>query len=144
MRLQSSLYNSQCKGSNAIPTIMSSPVQDQAVVDIRATTEAHTDIADVLLSMKGVDIMASLHDIGKATVFKMTRKEGLSLSEIGDVKADKLLTTSFATTLKVVATSLKSHSHELTVVAMSCTRPVDIKYNVVSNERGPNALSYYI
>ena len=33
--------------------------------------------------------MASLHDIGKLTVLKMPRKEGLSLSEIGDVKADK-------------------------------------------------------
>ena len=33
--------------------------------------------------------MASLHDIGKLTVLKMPRKEGLSLSEIGDLKVDK-------------------------------------------------------
>ena len=57
-----------------------------AMVDIRATTEAHTDIADVLLSINGADTMASLHAKGKATVLKMPRKEGLSLSEIGDVK----------------------------------------------------------
>ena len=30
-------------------------VQYQAMVDILATTEAHTDIADVLLSMNGAD-----------------------------------------------------------------------------------------
>ena len=76
---------SQCKGSNATPTIMSSLVQYQAMVDIRATTEAHTDIAEVLLSMNGAYNVASLHAIGKATVLKIPKKEGLSLSEIGDV-----------------------------------------------------------
>ena len=40
---------------------MSSLVQYQAMVDIRATTEAHTDIADVLLSINGADTVASLH-----------------------------------------------------------------------------------
>ena len=62
--------------------IMSSLVQYQAMVDIRATTEAHTDIADVLMSMNGADTVASL-----------PRKESLSLSEIGDVI--KLMTTTF-------------------------------------------------
>ena len=75
---------SQCKGSNATPTIRSF-VQYQAIVDIRATTEAQTDIADVLLSMNGADTVVSLHAKGKATVLKMPRKDGLSLSEIGDV-----------------------------------------------------------
>ena len=79
----------QCKGSNATTTIMSSLVQYQAMVDIRATTEIYTDIADVLLSISGAYTVASLHAIGKATVLKMPRKEGLSLSEFGDVKVDK-------------------------------------------------------
>ena len=59
------------------------------MVYIRATTEALTDIADVLLSINGADTVASLHAMGKATVLKMPRKEGLSLSENGDVKLDK-------------------------------------------------------
>ena len=52
------------------------------------TTEAHTYIADVILSINGADNVASLHSIVKATVLKMHRKEGSSLSEIGDVKVD--------------------------------------------------------
>ena len=64
-------------------------IQYQAMVDIRATTETHNDIADVLLSINGTYTLASLHVIGNATVLKMHRKEGLSLSEIGDVKVDK-------------------------------------------------------
>ena len=60
------------------------------MVDIRATTEAHTDIVNVLpISINDTDTVASLYDIGKLTVIKMPRKEGLSLSEIGDVKVDK-------------------------------------------------------
>ena len=81
-------FFSQCKGINA-PTIMSSLVQYQAMVYIRATTEAHTDIVDVLLSINDADTVASLPDIGKLTALKMPRMEGLSLSEIGDVKVDK-------------------------------------------------------
>ena len=83
------------------------------MVDIRATTEAHHDIADVLLSINGADTVASLHAIGKATVLKMHMKEGLSLSEIGDVKVDNTLTTTFEThghdlwISKVVVTSYK-------------------------------------
>ena len=42
-------YNSKCKGSNAAPMIMSSPLKERAVVDIRATAEAHSDIADELI-----------------------------------------------------------------------------------------------
>ena len=41
-------YNSRCKGSNSAPLIMSSPVKEWAVVYIRATVEAHGDIADDL------------------------------------------------------------------------------------------------
>ena len=69
------------------------------MADIRATTQAHTDIADVLLSMNGADTVVSLHAKGKATVLKMPRKEGLSLSEIGDVI--KPMTTTFETCGKV-------------------------------------------
>ena len=42
-------YNSRCKGSNSAPMIMSSPVKERAVIYIRATVEAHSDIADDLL-----------------------------------------------------------------------------------------------
>jgi len=44
-------YISKCKGSNAAPMIMSSPMKQRAVVDIRATAEAHSDIADDLLAI---------------------------------------------------------------------------------------------
>ena len=68
---------------------VSSLVQYQAMVDSRATTKAHTDIANVLLLINGTYTKTSLHAIGNATVLKMHRKEGLSLSEIGDVKVDQ-------------------------------------------------------
>ena len=44
---------------------MSSLVQYQAMVDVRATTAAHTDIADVLMSMHGADTVASFAHEGK-------------------------------------------------------------------------------
>ena len=89
---------------------MSSLVQDQA--DIRATTEAHTDIADVLMSMNGTNTMASLHDIGKATDLKMTRKEGVLSSEIGEFQKSWSPVIKMTTNLKAMATSLKNHGHE--------------------------------
>ncbi len=84
-------YNSKCKGSNAAPMVMSSPVKERTVVDIRATAEAHSDIADDLLAMHGLsgaDTVASLHGIGKTTVAKISKKGGFSLSKVGDVNAD--------------------------------------------------------
>ena len=84
-------YNSKCKGANAAPMIMSSPLKERAVVDIRATAEAHSDIADDLLAihgLSGADTVASLHGIGKATVIKVTKTGRFSLSEVGDVTAD--------------------------------------------------------
>ena len=56
---------------------MSSLVQYQAMVDIRATTEAHTDIVNVLLSINDTDTVASLCDIGKLTVIKVYRCQEL-------------------------------------------------------------------
>lgn len=84
-------YNSKCKGSNAAPMIMSSPLKERAVVDIRATAEAHSDIADDLLAihrLSGADTVASLHGIGKATVIKVSKTGRFSLSKVGDVTAD--------------------------------------------------------
>ena len=52
---------------------MSSPVKKRAVVDIRATVEAHRGIAAYLLAIHGLsvsDTIASLHGIGKGTVLK--------------------------------------------------------------------------
>ena len=45
--------------------------------------------------MNGAYTMTSSHDIGKATVLKMLRNEGFAMSEIGDVKADHLMATTF-------------------------------------------------
>ena len=57
-------YNSMCKRSNSAPMIMSSPVKERAVIDIRGTVESHSDIADDLLAIhgpSGADTVASLH-----------------------------------------------------------------------------------
>lgn len=46
------------------------------MVDIRATAETHSDIADDLLAIHGLsvaDTVASLHGIGKATVIKVSK-----------------------------------------------------------------------
>ena len=54
--------------------IMSSPVKERALIDIRATVESHSDVADDLLAihvLSGADAVASLHGIGKATVIKV-------------------------------------------------------------------------
>ena len=68
---------------------MSSPVKE--VVDIRATAEAHRDIAGDLLAihgLSGADTIASLHGIGKGTVLKISKKGGVPLFHIGDVATD--------------------------------------------------------
>ena len=59
--------------------------------DIGATARAHSDIADDLLAIHGIsgaDIVASLQNVGKATVIKIAKKGTLSLSKVGDVKTD--------------------------------------------------------
>ena len=71
--------------------IMSSPVKERAVVDIRATVESHNDIADDLLAIhgfSGADAVASFHDIDKATVVKVARRGVSQLFCIGDVHVD--------------------------------------------------------
>ena len=101
-------YNSKCKGSNAAPMIMSSPLKERAVVDIRTTAEAHSDIADDLLAihgLSGADTVASLHGIGKATVIKVTKTGRFSLSEVGDVTADMKSVEAQATNLYVPHTA---------------------------------------
>ena len=65
-------YNSQCKGRNATPMVMASPVKNRAVIDIRATVNAHSDIADDRLAIHGLSDAASLHGIGKARVSNCT------------------------------------------------------------------------
>ena len=83
-------YNSRCKCSNSAPMIMLSPVKERAVVDIRATVESHSDIADDLLAihrLSGADTVASLHGIRKATVVKVAKKGCFQLC-IGDAHAE--------------------------------------------------------
>ena len=70
---------------------MSSPVKEPAVIDIRATVESHSDIADDLLAIHGLsggDSLASSHRIGKATVVKVATKGCFPLICIGDVHAE--------------------------------------------------------
>ena len=84
-------YNSRCKCSNNAPRIMSSPVKERAVIYIRATVESHSDVAGYLLAIHGVsgaDAVASLHDIGKATVVKFAKKGCFPLFCIDDVHAE--------------------------------------------------------
>ena len=57
-------YYSRCKCSNSAPMIISSPVKERAVIDIRATVESHSHIADDLLvipGLSGADALASFH-----------------------------------------------------------------------------------
>ena len=71
--------------------ITSSPVQERAVIDMRAAVEAHSDIADDLLAIHGLsraDAVASFHGIGKATVVKVANKAGFTLFCFGDVHAE--------------------------------------------------------
>jgi len=73
--------------------VMASPLKDRAVVDIRATAEAHSDIADDLLAihgLSGADTVASLHGIGKATVIRISKTGRFSLCKVGDVKGLRL------------------------------------------------------
>jgi len=65
--------------------IMASPLKDRAVVDIRGTAEAHSDIADDLLTihgLSGADTVASLHGIDKATVIRISKTGGFSLQSV--------------------------------------------------------------
>ena len=74
------------------PMYMTSPVQDRAFVDIRATAAKHRVIAPDLPihGISGADTVARLHGIGKVTVIKIAKKSlgNLPLSSIGDVKAE--------------------------------------------------------
>ena len=71
--------------------IMSSPVKERAVLDIRATVESHSDVAYDRLSIHGpssADAVASLHGIDKATVVKVAKKGCFPLFCIGGVHAE--------------------------------------------------------
>ena len=71
--------------------IMTSLVKERPGIDIGATATAHSNIADDLLAIHGIsgaDSVASLHDVGKATVIKIAKKGTPSLSKFGDVKTD--------------------------------------------------------
>ena len=71
--------------------IMSSPVKEQAVIDIRATMESHSDIEDDLLAisrLSGADAVASFHGIAKATVVKVAKMGCFTLFCIDDVLAE--------------------------------------------------------
>ena len=85
---------------------MSSLVKEGAGIDIRATATAHSDIADDPLAIHGIsgaDIVASLHGVGKATVLKIAKKGILSVSKVGDVKANMKSVQAQASTFKCVA-----------------------------------------
>ena len=61
------------------------------MIDILATVESHSDVADELLAihgLSGTDAVASLHGIGKATVAKVAKKGCFPLFCIGNVHAE--------------------------------------------------------
>ena len=105
-------YHSHCKGSTMI---MSSPIKDRAVIDIKATTAAHSDIAPDILAihgLSGADTVSSLYGIGKATVVKIAKQGKLSLNSIGNIKAEM-------ETVKTQATSFICAAYGASV--KSCT-----------------------
>ena len=76
-------YNSRYKCRDSAPMVMSSPVNERAVIYIGATVEAHSDIADDLLAihgLSGADAVASFHGIDNTTVVKVAKKAGVSHS----------------------------------------------------------------
>ena len=103
---------------------MSSLAKERAGIDIRATATAHSDIADDLLAIHGIsgeDMVASLHSVGKATVIKTARKGILSVSKVGDVKADIKSVQAQATTFIWAAYGK---------VAEPCTSMTECRFNM--------------
>ena len=47
-------YNSRCTCSNSAQLITSSPLKERALIDMRATVESHSDIADDLIAFIGL------------------------------------------------------------------------------------------
>ena len=89
-------------------------LKEQAVIDILATAEAHSDIADDLLAihrLSGAYTVTSLHDIGKTTVVKISKKGFFSLSKVGDVKADMNFVEAQATKFICAAYGMITASH---------------------------------
>ena len=85
------VYHIKCGCRNSASMIMSSQMKELAVIDVGATTPAHSGIADDLLAihgLSGADTVASLHAGGKAAVIKIAKKGTHTLSKVGDVKVD--------------------------------------------------------
>ena len=84
--------------------------------DIGDTATAYSDIADDLLAIPGIsgaDIVTSLHGVGKATVIKIVARKGtLSLSKVGDVKADMKSMQAQATVCDIRQGSRAVHIHD--------------------------------
>ena len=128
-------YNSRCKCSNSAPMIMSSPVKERAVIDIRATVESHSDIADDLLEihvLSGAYAVASLHGIGKATVVKVATKGCFPLFCIGDVHAEIKSVEAQATNFMCAADGK---------VAESCNSRTECRVNMWRSKTGKSASS---
>ena len=69
--------------------VMSSTISGRTVIDIKATTDRHKDIADQLLSahaLSGCDTVSQLYGIGKGTVLKAVRS-GKRLDKLGSLDA---------------------------------------------------------
>ena len=82
--------------------------------DFGATAAPHSNIADDLPAIHGIsgaDILTSLHGVGKATVIKIAKKGTLSLSNIGDVKADMKSVQAQATVSDIRQGSRAVHIH---------------------------------
>ena len=90
-------YHSLGKGS---PMIMSSPVKERAVIDIKQTAASHIDIASDLLALHGLsgaDTVSAIHGIGKTTVVNLAKRGELSLSNVRNIDVDMELVIAQAT-----------------------------------------------
>ena len=72
------------------PMIMSSPIQQRSVIDIKATVEVHGSIIPDLMAahaLSGCDTVPTYFGIGKGTVLKVLKTGTFSLSHLGCTNA---------------------------------------------------------
>ena len=105
------------------------------MIDIRATVESHSDIADDLLAshgLSGADEVASFHGIGKATVVNVVKKGCFPLFCIGDVHAEIKSVEAQATEFMCAAYSK---------VAESCNSMTEYRVKMWRSETGKSGAS---
>ena len=108
------------------------------MIDIRATVESHSDIADDLLAihgLSGADEVASFHGIGKATVVKVVKKGSFPLFCIGDVHAEIKYVEAQATEFMIFVCAAYGN------VAESCNTMTEYRVKMWRSETGKSGAS---